>query len=74
MEGSAVAAPPRAIEEPDAHNRHLSYTRTEAGLPPVAIVDRSPIETRHKIIFGVITYSVRRPGRPSRVGAQGNSR
>jgi carbon starvation protein len=33
---------------------HLSYIRTDEDLPAVAIIDRSPITIRHKIIFGVI--------------------
>lgn len=32
----------------------ISYIRTEPDLPPVAIVDRSPITIRHKIFFAVI--------------------
>ena len=32
----------------------VTYLRTEPDLPPVAVVDRSPITTRHKIVFGVI--------------------
>jgi carbon starvation protein len=32
----------------------ISYIRTEPGLPPVAIVDRSPMPLRHKIFFGAI--------------------
>lgn len=32
----------------------VSYIRTEPDLPPVAIIDRSPITLRHKILFGVI--------------------
>ena len=32
----------------------IIYIRTDKDLPPVAIIDRSPINTRHKIIFGVI--------------------
>ena len=32
----------------------VTYIRTDKDLPPVAIIDRSPITTRHKIIFGVI--------------------
>jgi carbon starvation protein len=38
----------------EGHNGHVSYIRTDADLPPVAIIDRSPIRTRHKIIFGAI--------------------
>jgi carbon starvation protein len=32
----------------------VSYIRTDEDLPPVAIIDRSPITVRHKIIFGII--------------------
>ena len=32
----------------------VTYIRTDKDLPPVAIIDRSPITTRHKIIFGAI--------------------
>ena len=32
----------------------ITYVRTDDDLPPVAIIDRSPITTRHKIVFGVI--------------------
>ncbi len=32
----------------------ITYIRTEQDLPPVAVIDRSPITTRHKIVFGVI--------------------
>ena len=32
----------------------LSYVRTDADLPPVAIIDRSPITVGHKIVFGII--------------------
>ena len=30
----------------------ITYIRTDKDLPPVAIIDRSPITTRHKIVFG----------------------
>jgi carbon starvation protein len=33
---------------------YVTYVRTDKDLPPVAIIDRSPITTRHKIIFGVV--------------------
>ena len=33
---------------------HVSYIHADAELPPVAVIDRSPIHTGHKIIFGVI--------------------
>ena len=29
----------------------VTYVRTDANLPPLAIIDRSPITTRHKVIF-----------------------
>jgi carbon starvation protein len=45
-----VAAPP----QPTPETQLLSYIHTDADLPPVAIIDRSPIGTRHKIFFGVI--------------------
>jgi carbon starvation protein len=32
----------------------ISYIRTDEDLPPVAIIDRSPITTRHKIAFGIV--------------------
>ena len=46
-----TAAPTERIEEQDGD---VTYIRTEKDLPPVAIIDRSPITTRHKIIFGII--------------------
>ena len=33
---------------------HVSYIRTDAELPPVAVIDSSPITIRHKIFFGLI--------------------
>jgi carbon starvation protein len=44
----------RRVPAVEGHNGHVSYIRTDADLPPVAIIDRSPISTRHKIIFGAI--------------------
>jgi carbon starvation protein len=54
VEGGAVAAPPHRTTAPDTHDGHLSYIHTDADLPPVAIIDRSPIRTGHKIVFAVI--------------------
>ena len=34
--------------------QHLMYIHTDADLPPVAVIDRSPIGTGQKIVFGVI--------------------
>ncbi len=36
------------------HDKDVSYIHTDDGLPPVAIVDRSPITGRHKIFFAAI--------------------
>lgn len=38
----------------DGHSEYLSYVHTDADLPPVAIIDRSPIGARQKIFFGLI--------------------
>lgn len=50
---SPTPAPP-TIE----HNHHntagITYIRTDPDLPPVAIIDSSPITTRHKLIFSAI--------------------
>jgi carbon starvation protein len=36
------------------HDKDVSYIRTDDDLPPVAIIDRSPITVRQRIIFGII--------------------
>jgi carbon starvation protein len=46
-----TAAPSERLEEQDGD---VTYIRTDKDLPPVAIIDRSPITTRHKVIFGII--------------------
>jgi carbon starvation protein len=46
-----AAASSDRIEE---HVGDVTYIRTDKDLPPVAIIDRSPITTKHRIIFGVI--------------------
>ncbi|HJT94034.1 MAG TPA: carbon starvation CstA family protein [Mycobacterium sp.] len=48
---SPTAAPSDRIEVTEGD---VTYIRTDKDLPPVAIIDRSPITTRHKIIFGII--------------------
>ncbi|SBS77049.1 carbon starvation protein [uncultured Mycobacterium sp.] len=48
---SPTAAPSEYIEETRGD---VTYIRTEKDLPPVAVVDRSPITTRHKLIFGAV--------------------
>jgi carbon starvation protein len=42
------------LAEQEDTDERVSYIRTDADLPPVAIIDRSPIALRHKIVFGVI--------------------
>ncbi|WP_230871902.1 carbon starvation CstA family protein [Mycobacterium canetti] len=44
----AAPTPSNRIEE---RSGHASYVRTDADLPPVAILGRSPITLRHKIFF-----------------------
>jgi carbon starvation protein len=39
------------IEEIDGD---ITYVRTDADLPPVAVIDKSPITARHRVVFGVI--------------------
>jgi carbon starvation protein len=39
------------LEGPDGE---ITYVRTEADLPPVAIIDRSAITTHHKVVFGIV--------------------
>ncbi|BBY16889.1 carbon starvation CstA family protein [Mycolicibacterium litorale] len=46
-----TAAPSERFEETDGD---VTYIRTDRDLPPVAIIDRSPITTRHKVVFGLI--------------------
>ena len=48
--GTPTAASER-IEETDGD---ITYIRTDKNLPPVAIIDRSPITVRHRIIFAVV--------------------
>ncbi|MGA7053920.1 MAG: carbon starvation CstA family protein [Mycobacterium sp.] len=42
------------IAAPEVRDGQISYIRTDDDLPPVAIIDRSPITIRHKIVFGII--------------------
>ena len=46
-----TAASSERIEE---HDGDITYVRTDKTLPPVAIIDRSPITTRHRLIFAAI--------------------
>jgi carbon starvation protein len=47
-------APVTVPTPPDRIDERISYIRTDSALPPVAIVDRSPITVVHKIVFGTI--------------------
>ncbi|ANI39112.1 carbon starvation CstA family protein [Mycolicibacterium vaccae] len=46
-----TAAPSERVEETDGD---ITYIRTDKDLPPVAIIDRSPITVKHRIIFAVV--------------------
>ena len=48
---SPTAAPSEHIEERDGD---ITYIRTDKDLPPVAIIDRSPITAKHRIVFAII--------------------
>lgn len=48
---SRTAASFERIEERDGD---VTYVRTRADQPPVAIIDRSPITLRHKLTFGAL--------------------
>ena len=48
---SPTAAPSEYLEETSGD---VTYIRTDPALPPVAVVDRSPITVRHRLIFGTI--------------------
>ena len=48
---SAPAASPDYIEDVRGD---VTFVRTDKNLPPVAIVDRSPITARHRLIFGAV--------------------
>ena len=42
------------IAAPEDGSGQISYIRTDEDLPPVAIIDSSPITIRHKIVFGIV--------------------
>jgi carbon starvation protein len=47
-------ATPTASDRIEETDGDVTYIRTDKDLPPVAIIDRSPITTRHKIVFAII--------------------
>ncbi|EKF25213.1 carbon starvation CstA family protein [Mycolicibacterium hassiacum DSM 44199] len=49
-----MATPTAAAERIEETRGDVTYIRTDKNLPPVAIIDRSPITVRHRIIFGII--------------------
>ncbi|OBI84858.1 carbon starvation CstA family protein [Mycobacterium sp. E740] len=49
-----MASPTAAVKRTEETDGHVTYIRTDEDLPPVAIIDRSPITVRHRIIFGII--------------------
>lgn len=49
-----MASPTAASERTEETVGDITYIRTDKDLPPVAIVDRSPITVKHRIIFGII--------------------
>ncbi|OBB18718.1 carbon starvation CstA family protein [Mycolicibacterium elephantis] len=49
-----MASPTTESDRIEETRGDVTYIRTDKDLPPVAIIDRSPITDRHRIIFGVI--------------------
>ncbi|CAM3696306.1 carbon starvation protein A [Mycobacterium frederiksbergense] len=47
-------ASPSASERTEEQRGDITFVRTDKDLPPVAIIDRSPITTKHKVIFAII--------------------
>ncbi|MBS1694649.1 MAG: carbon starvation protein A [Actinobacteria bacterium] len=48
---SPTAASSAYLED---HDGDVTYIRTDKDLPPVAIIDRSPITAKHKAIFAIV--------------------
>ncbi|KUH82843.1 carbon starvation CstA family protein [Mycobacterium sp. IS-1556] len=49
-----MASPTAASQRTEETDGDVTYVRTDKDLPPVAIIDRSPITARHRIVFGII--------------------
>ena len=49
-----TATPADRIEDRDGD---ITYIRTDKDLPPVAVIDESPIKARHRIIFAIIALA-----------------
>jgi carbon starvation protein len=49
-----MSAPAESSARQEETDGDITFIRTQADLPPVAIIDRSPITTTHKVVFAVI--------------------
>jgi carbon starvation protein len=49
-----MSAPTTPSFRPEGTDGDITYVQTDDDLPPVAVIDRSPITTKHKLIFGAI--------------------
>ncbi|KUI00864.1 carbon starvation CstA family protein [Mycobacterium sp. IS-3022] len=49
-----MASPTAASQRTEETEGDVTYVRTDKDLPPVAIIDRSPITARHRIVFGIV--------------------
>ena len=54
MASQASPAPSTSPNRSEETIGDLTYVKTDADLPPVAIIDRSPITAKHRIAFGVV--------------------
>jgi carbon starvation protein len=48
-----MASPTAPSERTEEIEGDVTFIRTDKDMPPVAIIDRSPITVRHRIIFGI---------------------
>ena len=46
-----------APEQSEGTAGEISYIRTDPALPPVAIIDRSPIGTRQRVAFAAVALA-----------------
>ena len=49
-----MASPTASSERTEETEGDVTYIRTDKDLPPIAIIDRSPITVRHRIVFGIL--------------------
>jgi carbon starvation protein len=50
----ASSPAPTSFERSEETVGDITYVRTDPDLPPVAIIDRSPITTKHRIVFAAV--------------------